>query len=209
MTLEDPIPEVFDKLLDLWRSGENKGLTDRKICHNVMGICDSGRPSTLSVFKPGVPIFYGLLKIHKLDSSDLKPGKQIPLRLINDLSQSPTARSDKHFNWKYLKPLQDEFCFDLVKDSTETLKWLEGVASSRDSGLSGFTWNFSSLYDNLTPELVLEALIFAISELRPEWSASFVDWLLKLVNLSLKSCFGRHGNDWYMKLLLGDHFKFL
>ena len=66
---EDTIPGVFDKLLDLWRSGENKGLIDRNISYNVMGICDSGRPSTLSVYKLGVSIFYGLLKMHKFDSS--------------------------------------------------------------------------------------------------------------------------------------------
>ena len=101
------------------------------------------------------------------------------------------------YNWKFLQPLQSEFCKDLVKDSTETLNWLEDIAKLSHPNICGFSWDFSSLYDNLTPEFVKEALVFSISELRPDWSDDFVDWILRLVDLSLSSCFGRHGNLWF------------
>ena len=64
------------------------------------------------------------------------------------------------------------------------------------SNICGFSWDFSSLYDNLTPEFVKEALV-SISELRPDWLEDFVDWILDLVDLSLSSCFGRHGTLWF------------
>ena len=113
----------------------------------MVGFCDSGRLSTLSKFKPGIPYFNGLLKIHKVDNIfDIEPGSYIPLRLVDDLSQAPTSRSDKYLNWKFLQPLQKEFCKDLVCDSTEALKWLEELASGTRSILGGFAWDFSSLY---------------------------------------------------------------
>ena len=195
---KDLVPDVFNSMLDLWRSGESQGYVSREESYNVVGLCETGRPSTLSIFKPGLPYYYGLLKIHKLNPNDLIPGKTIPLRLVNDLSQAPTVRSDKFLNWKFLQPLQEEFCKDLVKDSTEALGWLEDIAKSKSAGLSGFSWDFSSLYDNLSPEFVLEALTFAISELRSDWSNDFVGWLISLLELSLKSCFGKHGNSWYL-----------
>jgi len=196
---DDPGPGVHDALLNLWRSGESSGFVSRHVSYNVVGICDSGRPSTLSVFKPGIPYYYGLLKIHKLKDCDILPGHPVPLRLVNDLSQSATARSDKFINWKYLLPLQKDFCKDLVKDSTDALKWLEKYDGKDQtlSSISGFSWDFSALYDNLTPDLVKEALVFSISELRPDWSDDFVGWILDLVDLSLGSCFGKHGDLWF------------
>ena len=104
----------------------------------------------------------------------------------------------KFLNWKYLKPLQDEFCVDLVKDSSEALRWL-GDQDPKGS-FSGFSWDFVSLYDNLTPELINEALRIAISELRPDWSSEFVEWILDLVNISISSSFGKHGRFWYRNL---------
>ena len=195
----DPTEEMYVKLLDIWREGEEFGFVSRNTSYSVVGICESGRPSTLSVFKPGTPYFYGLLKIHKCQRSDLGPGCKIPLRLVNDLSESPTVRSDKFINWKYLKPLQDEFCSDLVKDSAEALRWLESLNNHnhKDKNISGFAWDFSSLYDNLTPQLVMEALLIAISELRPDWSAEFIKWIMDLVELNLTSSVGKFGNLWY------------
>ena len=79
------------------------------------------------------------MKIHKVKPDNFIPESPIPLRLVNDLSQCPTARSDKLINWKYLKPLQLEFCKDLVKDSTETLNWLEDIANLCYSNICGFS----------------------------------------------------------------------
>ena len=161
------------------------------------------QPSTLSVFKPGTPYFYGLLKIHKLKPEQLVPGVKVPIRLVTNLREAVTTRSDKYINWKYLKPLQDEFCKDIVQDSTEVLQWLEGVNTNRhqDSKTKGFSWDFSALYDNLSPNLVIKALRSAITELRPDWSQDLVEWLIELVQLSLDSAFAKYGDDWFRSLI--------
>ena len=112
-------------------------------------------------------------------------------------SQSATARSDKFLNWKFLQSLESDFCGDLINDSTEALRWLESIAGPNMSNLNGLSWDFSSLYDSLSPEFVLESRSFAISELRTDRSPEFVDWILELIDLSLKSCFGKHRDKWY------------
>ena len=123
----------------------------RNISHDVVGLCDKidgkrQRPSTSPIFKPPTPYFYGLLKIHKLNLEQLRPGVDIPLRLINNLTRSATSRSDKFINFRYLQPLQEVFCKDLLRDSTEALCWLEDHNSDpRNSAFSSFTWDFSSL----------------------------------------------------------------
>ena len=63
--------------------------------------------------------------------------------------------------------------------------------------MKGFSWDFSALYDNLSPKLVTEALKTAISELRRDWTPQFVNWIMSLVNLSLKSSFAKHGKNWF------------
>ncbi|KAL5257921.1 hypothetical protein ACHWQZ_G012763 [Mnemiopsis leidyi] len=92
---------------------------------------------------------------------------------------------------------EDQFCSDLVKDSTEALRWLESHKDLAGRSVNGFAWDFSSLYDNLTPQLVMEALLVAIHELRPDWSAEFIKWIMDLVNLNLTSSVGKFGNLWY------------
>jgi hypothetical protein len=83
----DPTLSAHSTLLDFWRYGEEMGFVGRDICHDVVGLCEKkdgkpSRPSTSSIFKPGVPYYYGLLKIHKLQASDLRPGVTVPVRLV-------------------------------------------------------------------------------------------------------------------------------
>ena len=49
----------------------------------------------LDKFKPGVPYAYPLFKVHKLNEEDLKSKVIPPLRLVTDLHDGVTARSDK------------------------------------------------------------------------------------------------------------------
>ena len=168
----------------------------------VVGRSEKGRPSTASVFKPGVPYFYPLLKVHKLKPEELKFGCQTPIRLVANLSDSATSRSDKFLAWNFLKPLQNEFCTDLLGDSTQLLQWLEG---HNDGGLRGkrvkcFALDFDSLYDSLDQSLVLEAVRAAISERRADWSVNKVNWICKLIELSLTSSVAKFGNNWYRSL---------
>ena len=208
---KDPTKDAHQSLLSLWRKGEDSNFVSRDEAYEVVGLCEKKddkkqRLSTASRFKPGVPYFYGLLKLHKLEPSAIQPGADIPIRLVTNLRQCTTSRSDKFLNWKYFQALQDEFCEDLVKDSTEVLRWLEDTQKAHPVGLgikkiNGFSWDFSSLYDNLTPDLVLEALGVAMDELKRDWPPDFKDWLLDLVRLSLNSSFGRFGKSWYKSII--------
>ena len=79
------------------------------------------------------------------------------------------------------------------------INWLENLNEHKSSEtyINGFTWDFTSLYDNLTPDLVLEATSCAISELRPDWTQTFTKWLISLLKLSLESNYAKHGNNWF------------
>ena len=204
----DPTPAAQEKMYELWRDGEDQHHISREESHAVVGLCEKKnnkpqRPSTSTIFKPKTPYFYGLLKIHKLRPEELVPGAKIPIRLVTDLSHSVTARSDKFLNWKFLQPLQEEFCKDLVRDSTAVIQWLEEINRSKTKkNIHGFSWDFAALYDNLTPSLVLEALEQAILELRPEWTEScLTTWILQLVKLSLDSSFAKHGSNWFKSII--------
>ena len=171
----------------------------------MAGLTEKFRPSTASVFKPGVPYFYPLLKVHKLRPEELKFGCHTPIRLVANLSDSATSRSDKFLAWNYLKPLQDVFCKDLLGDSTQLLKWLEGHnnGSLRGKRVRCFALDFDSLYDSLDQSLVLEAVRAAISEckcLTSSWSKNKVNWICELIELSLSSSVAKFGDNWYRAL---------
>ena len=52
-----------------WRL--KKSIVDRNTAKEVMGITYKGNRSTASIYKPGEPYFYALLKVHKLNHSEL------------------------------------------------------------------------------------------------------------------------------------------
>ena len=60
-----------------------------------------------------------------------------------------------------------------------------------------FTFDFAALYDSLTPDLVKKALKHAIQVCRRQWTKKFVDWILKLIDLSMSAGFGKFGKKWY------------
>ena len=49
----------------------------------------------------------------------------------------------------------------------------------------------------MNPDLVKEALRDAMMTTRKEWSADFCDWLIDLVDISLRSSIGCYENQWY------------
>ena len=138
---ENPYGDVHKSMINIWKRGEKEGVVEREIVKQVVGITDNGNQSTLSIYKPGEPYFYALLKIHKLELSQIVANANIPVRLVANLSNSATARSDKFINWRYLKPLQDKFCSNLVQDSTQWLMWLDSLDQNLKEkvGLKGFS----------------------------------------------------------------------
>ena len=194
----------------LWVKGKTEGLVSARQAKEVMGVSDNmradgtgptNRPSTLPHYKPGMAYFYPSMKIHKLQKSQLIPGVEPPIRLITALHDGISKRSDVFIAENYLGALEKDFCGDLLTDSTDALRWLdamdETLTTEVKQQLSCFTFDFKALYDSLNQELVIEALKEAAKECRPDWSSTFVAWLVELVELSLESSVGVFEDSWY------------
>jgi len=207
---EDPTQTLHKELFNLWVEGKENSFVSPKEAKEIMCISNNpksdgtgptNRPSTLPHFKPGISYFYPSLKIHKLEKDLLKPGVEPPVRLITALQDGVSKRSDVFIAENYLRDLEKDYCGDLLQDNTDALVWLDSMEKNLEvsvkSKVNCFTYDFKALYDSLSPNLVLESLKEATEECRPEWSTDFVEWLLKLVDLSLKSSVGIFEGNWY------------
>ena len=182
---DDPRIDTYERLYNHWLEGKTAEHVTTQEAKKVMGITENNTKSTSSIYKYGVPYFSPSLKIHKLDPSALKPGCDIPARLILAAQDGVTKRSDVFIQQKWLTDLQNDFCKDLVTDSNETLNWLDRInelPTSTKTNVHPFTFDFKSLYESLDPYLVREAVITAMEELRPNWSNEFKNWLIDLWN---------------------------
>ena len=65
--------------------------------------------------------------------------------------------------------------------------------------MEAFTFDFKSLYDNLKPKLVKEAVQDAMNTCRPGWSTQKKKWILDLIDLSLRASVGKFKDDWYIQ----------
>ena len=140
------------------------------------------------------------MKIHKLDPKELKPGCDIPVRLITCLQEGVTKRSDVFIAHKWLKQLAKDYCKDLVSDSTDTLRWLDTIEEKSKKSkrhFKPFTFDFDALYDRLDPIRVIKAIRDAMTTCRPEWSPAFMDWMVDLILLSINSAFGEFQGKFY------------
>ncbi|KAL5255716.1 hypothetical protein ACHWQZ_G011068 [Mnemiopsis leidyi] len=143
--------------------------------------------------------FSGLMK-----RDQLIPGVEPPVRLITALQEGISKKSDVFVATKYLRPLEKDFCQDLLSDTTDALVWLDQIDQNKPMAekktYRPFTFDFKGLYDSLSPSLVIEALQHAMDQLRPDWSMNFKSWLIDLVNHSLKSSIGFFENCWYKQI---------
>ena len=101
---------------------------------NIMGISNrkkkdgsepTNHPSTLPHYKPGRAYFYPSLKIHKVKKEDLIPGIEPPILLIIALQDGVSKRSNVFLAENFLSSLQQDFCSDLLIDTTDDFKWLK------------------------------------------------------------------------------------
>ena len=196
---KDPRPQLYDELFNIWKEGKN--FVTQNEAFEAVGLTKDGNKSTSSHYKPGTTFFTPSLKIHKMKDEDIIPGCNPPSRLISSLQDGVTKRSDIFIANKWLKPLENDFCTDMVKDTNSTLRWLDTIDKTytreQKAELKPFTFDFEALYDSLTPDLVVLAIRFAINKCRPNWSNEFTDWVLKNVALSMKSANGIHKGNWY------------
>ena len=197
----DPRQELYNDMINIWKEGKANRFVTEKECSEVVGITENNNKSTSSIFKPGTTYFCPSLKIHKLQEKDITPGCKPPARIVSCLQEGVTKYSDVFLANKWLKELESDYCKDLVKDTIDTLKWLDDVNTSCSRefklNLKPFTFDFESLYDSLSPELVIKSLRHAINKCRHNWSPDFTEWLLSNVSLSMKSAIGTHKGKWF------------
>ena len=97
-----------------------------------------------------------------------------------------------------------DYCEDLLKDTNDTLIWLENInetIQSKNFGqISPFTFDFDSLYDSIKPDLVITAIRDAMNTCRKSWSEDFRDWIIESIKLSMKSAVGEFQNHFYKPL---------
>ena len=126
----DPNRDLSQELHDLLVYGKSSNLVTTQVAKEVVGISDalkldgsgpSNRPSTLSMYKPGRPS----PKIHKLPIDQIVPGADPPVRLITALQEAVTKRSDVFICDRFLRPLELDYCSDLLTDTNDTLLWLD------------------------------------------------------------------------------------
>ena len=118
----DPLNKLKKELFEIWKSGKSQGLVSAKIAHEVVGVSENDNMSTSPIFKPGVPYFYPMLKIHKLRKEELTPGVEPPARLVTSLREGVAKRSDVYIADKFLKKLEKDYCKDLLTDTTDALR---------------------------------------------------------------------------------------
>lgn len=202
----NPLPGIMSEMRWHWVNGVRAGIIPMDMAARTVGITKSmvdsnrGKPSTLDLFKPGTPCFSVLPKIHKLEVKEILPGVELPFRMITDLSKGPTARADKFISVNFLRTLQEEYCKDLLQDTTMLLQKLDLV--ERDLEIEGsrdflFTIDFEQLYDSLSRDVVFLALREAIDIYRPDWDRSTIEWVISSVKISLDSAVGKYGVNWY------------
>ena len=126
----DPLQNLKTELFELWKKGKIEGHVSQRIAYQVAGVTENNNMSTSPHFKPGVPYFYPILKIHKLRKEQLIPGVEPPARLVTSLCEGVSKRSDVYIADKFLKKLEKDFCADLLVDSSDALRWLENMNSS-------------------------------------------------------------------------------
>ena len=199
----DPTYALYDELFNLWVKGKRQEYVTAAEAHKVMGVTEDDNKSTSSRFKPGTSYFYPMLKIHKLPKEQLVPGVNPPARIVTALQEGVSKRSDVFIADRFLKDLETDFCEDLLKDTNSALSWLDSVNENYSVAdkkqMKAFTFDFKSLYDSLKPDLVIEAVRYAITTCRPEWSDRKRKWILDLIKVSLLSSIGKYKDKFYLQ----------
>ena len=207
----DPTSQLQEEMRSLLKTGVLNKFIPADHARKTLGI--NLRPDgsfTLSTddrFKPECSYAYPLLKVHKLSQAELKEKKIPPTRFITDLSRGLSHRHDKYLAWMWLTPLMNHYCGDILKDTTHALQVLEEVSNNRVVQVDMLTFSIDvvSLYDNIRPDLALEALDAAMLRCRPEWGNNFKIWLRDCIRHSLKSAVIHHQNKIYFPTTLYSH----
>jgi hypothetical protein len=198
---KDPLNDLKKELFDIWKFGKIQEHVSDKIAYEIGGVSENNNMSTHPQFKPGVPYFYPMLKIHKVRKEELVPGVDPPARLVTSLRDGVAKRSDVYLADRYLKSLEKDYCDDLLEDTSSALRWLDladrELTPDEKKQVNCFTFDFKSLYDSLQPTLVKEAVRYAMDKCRPDWTDDFKNWIISLIDFSLKASVAKYNGEWW------------
>ena len=129
---------------------------------------ESGRPSTLDSTNRELRFSTFIPKVHKLKIDELIPGVEVPFRLVTNLSKGPTSRADKFVAVNYLQHLQQDYCADLIQESTMFLQKLDAIEESvgMKNNYLIFNMDVEAFYDSIKREHVNLAIRHAIEQCR-------------------------------------------
>ena len=188
------------ELFEIWKLGKTQKHVSEKAAYEVAGVTENDNMSTHPRFKPGA-YFYPMLKIHKVRKEELIPGVEPPARLVTSLRDGVAKRSDVFIADRFLKTLEKDYCKDLLADTSDALRWLDSTDQELDSEtkkkMNCFTFDFKALYDSLEPNLVMEAVRNAMNTCRPDWSTEFKDWIISLIDFSLRASVAKYDDSWW------------
>ena len=119
-------------------------LTQHPISHTIHHIDDITKQFLTPNLKPRTPIFYGIPKIHKINS---------PLRPIVSWFDSPTDNLSKYIT-HYLQPLTDKLP-SFIKDTKHFLQLINDIPLPKNAIL--VTADVTSLYTNIPHDEDIEA----------------------------------------------------
>ena len=197
----DPLNNLKKELFEIWKVGKTQGHITSKTAYDIAGVTENNNMSTSPQFKPGVSYFYPMLKIHKVKKEDLLPGVDPPARLVTSLREGVAKRSDVFLADHFLKELEKDFCKDLLLDTSDALRWLDTADTNLNTEtkktMKCFTFDFKSLYDSLDPNLVKEALAYAMDTCRLWWSTELKEWIMSLIEFSLRASIAKYDDAWY------------
>ena len=202
----NPLPGLRKELIVLWKYAVLENFVTCEQAAKTVGLYykpEKQNPFSLSTsdkFKSGIPYPYPLFKVHKLTLPQLSdPNVKPPIRLVTDLHDGVTSRSDKFLVWRWLAPLCKDYASDLVKDSTEALLKLDELQLKNvisDETLA-FGLDVVSLYDSLKFDVVCMALNDAMDSCRPSWSDKFRSWLIDMVISGFESAVVNFRGEWF------------
>ena len=144
-----------------------------------------------------------MLKIHKVRKEELVPGLErlvdyFSTGKVTSLRDGVAKRSDVFIADRFLKALEKDFCRDLLMDTSDALRWLDTANRELSADVKRkvhcFTFDSKALYDSLEPELVKETIKYVMDTWRPDWSESLKNWILALIEFSLKASVAKFEN---------------
>ena len=172
-------------------------LTERDRLY-ILGVTEKGGTSRDHSFRSCQPYMYPLYKIHKLSIEQISLKIIPPARMVTASVNGPTYRIGIFLD-SILKPVSMKYCRgELVKDSTEFLKYMESLNESGSVPKSTklVALDVDALYPNIKIELALEAISDGL-DTSSEYSDEQKKMIIELSKYALENSVVQFRGEWF------------